>query len=90
MVATFKEQGFAAIEGTGWIGVYAPAKTSAALINQMSAAIRSALKGPELRERFVNLGYEPTGTTPEQLAAIMAADTARWGPIIKASGFTAD
>jgi tripartite-type tricarboxylate transporter receptor subunit TctC len=77
MVATFKEQGFAAIESTGWIGVYAPAQTPAALIAQMSAAIKSALKRPELRERFVNLGYEPTGTTPEQLAAIMAADTAR-------------
>ena len=89
-VATFKEQGFAAIEGTGWIGVYAPAKTPAPLIDQVSAAIGSALKGPELRERFVNLGYEPTGTTPEQLAAIMVADTARWGPIIKASGFAAD
>ncbi len=89
-VATFKEQGFAAIEGTGWIGVYAPAKTPAAVIDQVSTAIGAALKIPELRERFLNLGYEPTGTTPEQLAAIMAADTARWGPIIKASGFTAD
>jgi tripartite-type tricarboxylate transporter receptor subunit TctC len=89
-VATFKEQGFAAIEGTGWIGVYAPAKTPAALIDQVSAAIGSALKIPALRERFIDLGYEPTGTTPEQLAAIMAADTVRWGPIIKASGFTAD
>ena len=89
-VATFKEQGFVAIEGSGWIGVYAPSKTPAAFIDQVSAAIGSALKGPELRERFVNLGYEPTGTTPEQLAAIMAADTARWGPVIKASGFTAD
>ena len=89
-MATFKEQGFAAIEGTGWIGVYAPAKTPATVIDQISTAIASALKIPELRERFFNLGYEPTGTSAEQLAAIMAADTARWGPIIKASGFTAD
>ena len=89
-MATFKEQGFAAIEGTGWIGVYAPAKTPAAMIDQVSAAIAGALKNPELRDRFVNLGYEPTGTTPEQLSAIMAADTARWGPIIKASGFIGD
>jgi tripartite-type tricarboxylate transporter receptor subunit TctC len=89
-VATFREQGFPAIEGTGWIGVYAPAKTPSTVIDQVSAAISAALRNPELRERFLNLGYEPTGTTPEQLAAIMVADTARWGPIIKASGFTAD
>jgi tripartite-type tricarboxylate transporter receptor subunit TctC len=89
-VPTFKEQGFATIEGTGWIGIYAPARTPPAIVAQVSSAIAAALKGPELRERFSNLGYEPTGTTPEQLAAIMAADAGRWGPIIKASGFTAD
>jgi tripartite-type tricarboxylate transporter receptor subunit TctC len=44
----------------------------------------------ERNPRFLSLGVEPTGTTPEALAAIMAADTARWAPIIKASGFTAD
>jgi len=89
-VATFKEQGFAAIEGSGWIGVYAPAKTPRPVIDQISAAITAALKAPDVRERFLVLGYEPTGTTPEQFAAIMIADTARWGPVIKASGFTAE
>ena len=89
-MATFKEQGFAAIEGSGWIGVYAPAKTPRPVIDQISAAITAALKAPDVRERFLVLGYEPTGTTPEQFAAIMIADTARWGPVIKASGFTAD
>ena len=89
-VATFREQGFAAIEGSGWIGVYAPAKTPKPVIDQLATAIASALKAPDMRERFLTLGYEPTGTTPEQLAAIMSADTARWGPVIKASGFTAE
>jgi tripartite-type tricarboxylate transporter receptor subunit TctC len=89
-VATFNEQGFAAIEGSGWIGVYAPAKTPKSVIDRIATAIASALKAPEMRERFLTLGYEPTGTTPEQLAAIMSADTARWGPVIKASGFTAE
>jgi len=88
--ATFNEQGFATIEGSGWIGVYAPAKTPKSVIDRIATAIASALKAPEMRERFLTLGYEPTGTTPEQLAAIMSADTARWGPVIKASGFTAE
>jgi tripartite-type tricarboxylate transporter receptor subunit TctC len=48
----------------------------------------TALQTPELREKLVRVGLEPTGTTPEALAAIIAADTARWAPIIKASGFT--
>jgi tripartite-type tricarboxylate transporter receptor subunit TctC len=87
-VATFKEQGFPSIEGSGWIGVYVPARTPKAVIDQLSAAIASALRIPEVKERFLTLGYEPTGTTPEALAAIMAADTARWGPVIKRSGFS--
>lgn len=89
-VATFKEQGFPSVEGSGWIGVYAPAKTPKAAIDLVSAAIAAALTSPDLRERLLNLGYEPTGTTPGELEAIMAADTARWQPIIKASGFSAD
>jgi len=89
MVATFREQGFPSIEGSGWIGVYVPAGTPAATIDRLSSAIVAALKSPELRERLIKLGYEPTGTTPRELAAIMSADTARWAPIIKASGFSA-
>jgi tripartite-type tricarboxylate transporter receptor subunit TctC len=87
-VATFKEQGFPSIEGSGWIGAYAPSKTPKSVIDQLSAAIVKALQMPKVRERFLALGYEPTGTTPEALAAIMAADTARWEPIIKRSGFS--
>lgn len=87
-VATFREQGFPSIEGSGWIGVYVPAKTPKAVIDQLSAAIVKALQVPEVRDRLLTLGYEPTGTTPAALAAIMAADTARWGPVIKRSGFS--
>jgi len=89
-VPTFREQGFPAIEGTGWIGFYAPAKTPKPVIDHWSTVIVKVVQTPEMTERLIHLGLEPTGTTPEELAAIMAADTARWRPIIKASGFTAD
>jgi len=89
-VPTFKEQGFAAVEGVGWNGVYAPARTPRPVIDRLSSAIVKALRAPELRQKFIDIGLEPTGTTPEELAAIMADDTARWSPIIKASGLAAD
>ncbi len=89
-VATFREQGFPSIEGTGWIGIYAPAKTPKAIVEELSARIVKVVRLPDVRDRLLNLGYEPTGTTPEELSTIMVADTARWGPIIKASGFTAE
>ena len=43
-----------------------------------------------MREELTNLGFEITGTSPEELAAIMRADTAKWGPVIQASGFKAE
>jgi tripartite-type tricarboxylate transporter receptor subunit TctC len=89
-VPTFKEQGFANVEGAGWIAMYAPARTPRSVIDYLSAAIVKALHTPELKDRLVNLGLEPTGTTPEELSAIMAADTAHWAPIIRASGFSAE
>jgi len=87
---TFKEQGFPTVEGVGWTGVYAPAGTAKPVIDHWSMAIASALRNPAVSDKLVQLGLEPTGTTPEEFAAIMAADTARWAPVIKTSGFTAD
>jgi len=89
-VPTFVESGLAGVEGTAWFAVYAPAKTPEATIRQLNAAINKALAVPEVRERLVKLGLEPSGGTPAELAKRMADDTARWAPIVKASGFRAD
>jgi tripartite-type tricarboxylate transporter receptor subunit TctC len=48
------------------------------------------VQAPELRQELVTLGLDPTGTTPEALAEIMAADTARWRAVVKAVGFSAE
>jgi tripartite-type tricarboxylate transporter receptor subunit TctC len=89
-VPSFQEQGLPTIEGTSWLAMFAPARTPRAVIDRLSTAIGEAVRAPEVANRFVALGFEPTGSTPEQLAVIMAADTARWAPIVKASGFTAE
>ena len=89
-VPTFKEQGLAAIDAVGWAAVYARAGTPKPLVYRLSSAIVESLRTPEIKQRFLSLGVEPTGTTPDELAAIMAADTARWAPIVKASGFSAE
>lgn len=89
-VPTFDEAGLKGVAGTSWFAVYAPAKTPAATIAQLNAAINAALKAPELRERFLKMGLEPTGGSPADLAAIMKRDTDRWAPVVKASGFRGD
>jgi tripartite-type tricarboxylate transporter receptor subunit TctC len=89
-VPTFGEAGLKGVEGTAWFAVYAPAKTSEAVVKQINAAVNKALATPELRERFAKLGLEPTGGSPADLAAAMKRDTERWAPIVKASGFRGD
>ncbi|MEO6745053.1 MAG: Bug family tripartite tricarboxylate transporter substrate binding protein [Caldimonas sp.] len=89
-VPTFGEGGLKGVEGTSWFAVYAPAKTPDATVRQLNASINKALAVPELRERFSKLGLEPTGGTPADLSARMAQDSARWSPVVKASGFKAD
>jgi tripartite-type tricarboxylate transporter receptor subunit TctC len=89
-VPTLAEQGFPKITAVGWNAVYAPAGTPKPLIDHVSVAIVRALRTPSIRDRLAALGLEPTGTTPDELAAIIAADTAHWAPIVRSAGFAAD
>jgi tripartite-type tricarboxylate transporter receptor subunit TctC len=89
-VATFTEQGLRDIVGLGWFGFYAPAGTPKATVERLNGALVKVLALPDVRERLSAVGLEPTGTTPEEFARIMATDAARWGPVIQASGFKAD
>jgi tripartite-type tricarboxylate transporter receptor subunit TctC len=89
-IPTFKELGFAAIEGTGWQAFHTTAGTPRPIIDRLAAAITSAIRSPEVSERLLALGLEPVGSTPDELANRIAEDTAKWTPIVKASGFRAD
>ena len=89
-IPTFKELGFAAIEGTGWQAFHTSARTPRPTIDRLSTAIASAIKAPEVSERLLALGLEPVGSTPDDLASRVAEDIGRWAPIVKASGFRAD
>jgi tripartite-type tricarboxylate transporter receptor subunit TctC len=89
-VPTLVESGLAGVEGTGWFAVYAPAKTPRRRC--ASSTPRSTRRSPPPRcaSASSSSGLEPTGGSAADLAKRMTEDTARWGPIVKASGFKAD
>lgn len=89
-VPTFVEQGYPDIVGAGWFALYAPPRTPATEITRVNRALNQALALPEVIERLNALAIEPGGGSPSDLAALMQRDTAKWGPIVKASGFHAD
>ena len=88
-VPTFKESGID-IVGTSWYGMFAPAKTPDDVVVRLNKAIVDAVKSPDVAQRLIGFGLNPTGTSPGELGRIQKAHAALWEPVIKASGFTAD
>jgi tripartite-type tricarboxylate transporter receptor subunit TctC len=89
-VPTFAELGVKGVEAEGWFGFFAPAKTPKSIIDQLNKSLNQALTAPDVAERLTRLGLDPAPTTPEEFGRIVAADYAKWGPVVKASGFTAE
>ena len=86
---TLKESGLD-IVANGWYGFYVPARTPKATVEKLEKFFVSAIRSPDIHARVLGFGLEPTVTTALELAAIQKSDSDKWGPVIKASGFTAD
>lgn len=90
---TLSEQGLKDFEVVVWHGIYAPKGTPRPVIERMNAAVRAALKDPDVVKRMDDLGAEivpDAKLTPEGLQSWLKAEIDKWGPIIKAGGKFAD
>jgi len=87
-VPTFAELGYRDIAMVEFLGWYAPARTPPELVGRLNAAVRDALQTPEMTAVFAKNGLMPLIETPEAFAERVREDTARWAPIVKATGFT--
>ena len=74
------------VADAGWHGVFAPAKTPAAVVNKLQQAIHKALLEPKVNKHFVDNGYEPQGDAPAEWARKFRADIKRYAKIVKAAG----
>ena len=82
-VPTAAEVGLAALEGGAWFGLIAPAGTPRAVIDWLNAEARRAYEVPETRERLTKQGLRLPLGTPEEFAALIAAEGKRWGEVIR-------
>ncbi|MBN8508694.1 MAG: hypothetical protein J0L57_08800, partial [Burkholderiales bacterium] len=89
-VPTFAEQGFPALDGLSWIGLYAPAATPRPLIERLARAVDDALRSSAVRQGYAQLGLLAGAATPEGLAAITRHDAMRWAPVVAAAGLSLD
>jgi len=88
-VPTLKESGID-IDGPGWFAFYAPARTPVNIVERLEKEIVAATRVPDTRTKILTMGFQPTGTTSEELRKIQREDFERWGILVRASGFKAE
>ncbi len=88
-VPTFRELGVP-MELSLWYGVFAPAGTPPAIAELLGRELVAIVNLPEMTERFIKLGLDPAPAGPKATAETLAADFARWRPIVQQAGFKLD
>jgi tripartite-type tricarboxylate transporter receptor subunit TctC len=89
-VPTVAEAGVPGYEATSWFGLLAPAGTPADVVARLNGAIVKALADPEVQKKLAEQGAETHGEKPEQFAAFIQSETAKWGKVVKQSGASVD
>jgi tripartite-type tricarboxylate transporter receptor subunit TctC len=89
-IPTVAEAGVAGYEITAWGGYLAPAGTPGPIVARLNAELNKVIAAPAIRERWVALGIEPVGGTPERFAEHVRKETAKWTDVIKRAGIKGD
>lgn len=87
---TMAEQGFAGFDVSSWYALLVPAKTPMAIVNRLHAEATKAVALADVQQTMSRQGLEPETSTPRELAARIAAETAVWAGVIKDAGIKAD
>ena len=85
-VPTFAEEGIQGFDMRFWYALLAPAGTPRDIVNKLSAEVAKILATPDMKDKLAAQGADPFISSPEQFAAVMRADSARYEKVIKAAG----
>lgn len=86
-VPTMQEAGIPGMTFNSWAGLLAPAGTPGEIVSRLNEEIVRIVTLPEIKARLAAVDYEAVGSTPEQFAATIAEDTARWAKLVKETNF---
>lgn len=86
-VPTYAEAGYP-FEASSWVGVFAPAGTSAQITGMLNATIEEVIKDPALQQKLTTIGFDPLNNSQEQADAMFKAEVAKWGTMVKALDLT--
>jgi tripartite-type tricarboxylate transporter receptor subunit TctC len=83
---TVSASGVPGYESVGMTGIFAPAKTPAAIVSRLNQEVVRFLSRPEIKEQFLHRGAEVVASTSEQFASVMKSDIEKWGKVIRDAG----
>jgi tripartite-type tricarboxylate transporter receptor subunit TctC len=89
-VPTVAEAGLKDFEVTTWYGILAPAGTPQPVVRRLNAELVKIMHAPEMKEKLTATGTEPLTSTPEEFAAYIKREIAKWGDVIRKAGVKAD
>jgi tripartite-type tricarboxylate transporter receptor subunit TctC len=87
---TIAESGVPGYQYTTWYGVFGPRGLQKAVVSQLNTGVVKALASPDVSQRFLSQGAEPSPSSPEELTQYMREESARWAKVIKAAGIKAE
>jgi len=89
-VPTFAEAGYKDVDASTYWGALAPARTPPEIVNALSASMAQVLKMADVRAKLTDLGFDAIGGSPDQFAALIRSEMAKWSKVIKAAGIRLD
>jgi tripartite-type tricarboxylate transporter receptor subunit TctC len=87
-IPTVAESGLPGYETSSWFGILAPAGTPAAVVSKLNHELVNIIRAPDTLERMKSQGLDPVGNSPEEFAAVIKGDIAKWGKVIKEAKIT--
>jgi tripartite-type tricarboxylate transporter receptor subunit TctC len=85
-IPTIAESGLPGFEAVSWFALFAPANTPRPIVDKLQAEVSKILKMPDVSKKLLDLGLEPSGSTPDELAAYQKTEIAKWSKVVKDSG----
>jgi tripartite-type tricarboxylate transporter receptor subunit TctC len=89
-IPSIAESGYPGFEALAWNGLVAPAGTPRSVIDRINAEVNAILKLPDVAQRMNAAGFDLIGGTPEDFTKLIAAESARWTPVVKRLGIVAN
>ena len=89
-VSTVAEAGVPGYEAATWYPILVPAETPRAIVEKLNAELVAIVRAPDMKERFVSMGVDAIGSTPEELGAHIKSELRKWEKVVQLSGARVD